>query len=222
MAEPQPSCLASEAEAVGYATGDECFTRPEARHLDSNAHDLRDSQQIALKDSQQSLGESDGFRPSQEALNPGLFSGAGGQGWALRAGCAAVLLHALLSRKCSIPTVYRSGDARALFFKGGWVGGGRPEIGTLCASTLGNTEPDIRLIFTSPKANGKDGLLDENIGPSMYAKGQGLPVKIWGFFANGHLEYYLLPKDPWDPQEVHGHERGPLPVASDNQICSMA
>ena len=44
-------------------------------------------------------------------------------------------------------------------------------------------------------ANGKDGLVDENIGPSMYAKAQGVPVKIWGLFANGRLEYYLLPSD---------------------------
>ena len=38
-------------------------------------------------------------------------------------------------------------------------------------------------------------MFDENVGPSMYAKSQGLPVKIWGFFANGHLEYYVLPTD---------------------------
>ena len=44
-------------------------------------------------------------------------------------------------------------------------------------------------------ANGKDGLFDENVGPSLYAKAQGLPVKIWGFFANGRLEYHVLPKD---------------------------
>ena len=45
-------------------------------------------------------------------------------------------------------------------------------------------------------SSGKDGLWDENIGPSLYAKAQGLPVKIWGFFADGRLEYYLLPPDP--------------------------
>ena len=43
-------------------------------------------------------------------------------------------------------------------------------------------------------SSGKDGLWDDNVGPSLYAKAQGLPVKIWGFFANGWLEYYLLPK----------------------------
>ena len=44
-------------------------------------------------------------------------------------------------------------------------------------------------------ADGKDGLKGSNIGPSMYAKGQGLPVKIWGLLANGRLEYFVLPKD---------------------------
>ena len=44
-------------------------------------------------------------------------------------------------------------------------------------------------------ATGKDGLWDDNVGPTVYAKAQGLPVKIWGFFANGRLEYYALPKD---------------------------
>ena len=44
-------------------------------------------------------------------------------------------------------------------------------------------------------SNGKDGLWDENVGPSLYAKAQGLPVKIWGFFASGILKYYVLPKD---------------------------
>jgi hypothetical protein len=33
-------------------------------------------------------------------------------------------------------------------------------------------------------ASGSDGMFDENIGPSLYAKAQGLPVKIWGFLAN--------------------------------------
>jgi len=45
-------------------------------------------------------------------------------------------------------------------------------------------------------SNGKDGLWSDNVGPSLYAKGQGLPVKVWGFFGNGRLEYYVLPADP--------------------------
>ena len=44
-------------------------------------------------------------------------------------------------------------------------------------------------------ANGSDGLFHSNIGPSLYAKAQGLPVKIWGFFANGQLHYWVLPID---------------------------
>ena len=43
--------------------------------------------------------------------------------------------------------------------------------------------------------NGKDGLHSDNVGPSMYGKAQGKPVKIWGLFAHGRLEYYVLPKD---------------------------
>ena len=44
-------------------------------------------------------------------------------------------------------------------------------------------------------ANGKDGLWDENVGPSLYAKAQGTPVKIWGLFADGVLHYYVMPSD---------------------------
>ena len=44
-------------------------------------------------------------------------------------------------------------------------------------------------------ASGKDGLFDDNISPSLYAKAQGKPIKIWGFLANGRLEYWVLPED---------------------------
>ena len=44
-------------------------------------------------------------------------------------------------------------------------------------------------------ANGKDGLWDENIGPSLYAKSRAKPVKIWGYFSDGMLQYYVLPRD---------------------------
>ena len=43
--------------------------------------------------------------------------------------------------------------------------------------------------------DGKDGLWDDNIGPSLYANAQGRPMKIWGFFCNGKLHYWLLPAD---------------------------
>ena len=49
--------------------------------------------------------------------------------------------------------------------------------------------------FVWRMVTGKDGLFDDNIGASLYAKAQGLPVKIWGFFCNGRLEYYVLPAD---------------------------
>ena len=42
--------------------------------------------------------------------------------------------------------------------------------------------------------NGQDSLEDRNVGPSCYAKGQGQPIKIWGFFCDGYLDYYILPK----------------------------
>ena len=41
---------------------------------------------------------------------------------------------------------------------------------------------------------GQDSLEDKNVGASSYAKAQGLPIKIWGFFCDGRLEYYVLPK----------------------------
>ena len=42
--------------------------------------------------------------------------------------------------------------------------------------------------------SGEDSLEDRNVGGSPYAKCQGTPVKIWGFFCDGRLEYYVLPK----------------------------
>ena len=56
-------------------------------------------------------------------------------------------------------------------------------------------------------ANGSDGLFEDNIGPSMYAKAQGLPVKLWGFLANGKLFYWVLPVDP-DPEKKTTHMNG--------------
>ena len=44
-------------------------------------------------------------------------------------------------------------------------------------------------------SSGKDGLFEDNIGPSLYAKAQGYPVKIWGFLANGRLVYWTLLAD---------------------------
>lgn len=44
-------------------------------------------------------------------------------------------------------------------------------------------------------SSGKDGLWDDNVSPSLYAKAQGRPIKIWGFLAGGRLEYWALPED---------------------------
>jgi transposase len=46
--------------------------------------------------------------------------------------------------------------------------------------------------------DGSDSLEDQNIGASSYAKSQGKPVKIWGLFFNGRLEYWTLPEEPDD------------------------
>ena len=43
--------------------------------------------------------------------------------------------------------------------------------------------------------DGSDSLEDKNVGPSAYAKSQGKPVKIWGLFFNGRLEYWVLPEE---------------------------
>ena len=53
-------------------------------------------------------------------------------------------------------------------------------------------------------SSGKDGLFEDNIGPSLYSKSQGLPVKIWGFLANGKLLYWTLPVDR-DPEQNTTH-----------------
>ena len=44
------------------------------------------------------------------------------------------------------------------------------------------------------RKDGSDSLEDKNVGPSSYSKSQGVPVKIWGVWGDGHLEYMLLPE----------------------------
>ena len=44
----------------------------------------------------------------------------------------------------------------------------------------------------------------KNIGPSLYAKAQGLPMKIWGFFSNGMLHYHVLPADGRKATHMNG------------------
>ena len=47
-------------------------------------------------------------------------------------------------------------------------------------------------------ADGSDSMEDKNVGPSAYAKSQGNPVRMWGLFCNGRLEYWVLPEEPDD------------------------
>jgi transposase len=43
--------------------------------------------------------------------------------------------------------------------------------------------------------DGSDGLEDQHVAASSYAKSQGKPIKIWGLFFNGRLEYWTLPEE---------------------------
>jgi hypothetical protein len=54
-------------------------------------------------------------------------------------------------------------------------------------------------------SSGKDAMWEDNVGPSLYAKAQGRPVKIWGLFGGGRLEYYVLPADPEKPKQKTTH-----------------
>ena len=43
------------------------------------------------------------------------------------------------------------------------------------------------------RADGKDALYADCVGPSSYIKGQGVPVRIWGVLSNGRLHVAILP-----------------------------
>ncbi len=45
------------------------------------------------------------------------------------------------------------------------------------------------------QASGSDALYEDCVGPSAYWKAQGLPVRVWGFLANGVLHITVLPRD---------------------------
>ena len=69
---------------------------------------------------------------------------------------------------------------------------------------------------------GEDSLEDKHVGPSAYAKAQGTPIKIWGFFCDGHLEYYVLPKDYTARYSFHtAHEREPLQDHGRQAFCEV-
>ena len=44
------------------------------------------------------------------------------------------------------------------------------------------------------KADNREALFEECIGPSSYSKGQGLPVRVWGMLAGGVLNIYIVPE----------------------------
>ena len=67
-------------------------------------------------------------------------------------------------------------------------------------------------------ASGKDGLFDENVGPSMHAKGQSLPIKIWGLFANGRLEYYVLPSDGGHKPQVKAEAKAKAKAKAKGEV----
>ena len=46
-------------------------------------------------------------------------------------------------------------------------------------------------------ADGSDGLFEDCVGPSSYAKAQGIPVRVWGLLANGVLYVAVLPAGKW-------------------------
>lgn len=59
-------------------------------------------------------------------------------------------------------------------------------------------------VFVWKMSSGSDGLFSDNVGPSLYAANQGRPVKVWGFFANGRLVYYVLPADGKSTVHMNG------------------
>ena len=53
------------------------------------------------------------------------------------------------------------------------------------------------------RADGSDAMWQECLGPSAYNKAQGLPVRVWGMLACGHLSIYVLPKGDVMNQELY-------------------
>lgn len=53
------------------------------------------------------------------------------------------------------------------------------------------------------RADGSDAMWQECLGPSAYNKAQGLPVRVWGMLACGHLSIYVLPKGDVMNQEIY-------------------
>jgi hypothetical protein len=48
--------------------------------------------------------------------------------------------------------------------------------------------------FVWRRADWSDALYDDCVGPSLYTKAQGTPVRIWGALAEGFLRIYIMPE----------------------------
>jgi len=48
--------------------------------------------------------------------------------------------------------------------------------------------------FVWRQTDGSDGLYEDRLGPSRYAKAQGMPIRVWGVLANGKLYTRVLPE----------------------------
>jgi hypothetical protein len=51
--------------------------------------------------------------------------------------------------------------------------------------------------------DGRDALFQENLGPSAYKKGQGIPVRVWGMLAEGTLYIHVLDEGDVMNQELY-------------------
>ena len=62
-------------------------------------------------------------------------------------------------------------------------------------------------------AEGSDALFEECIGPSVYAKAQGKPVRVWGLLANGMLFVHVFPEgtvmNRWEYEWLLNHRFPP-------------
>jgi len=117
---------------------------------------------------------------------------------------AAGLAHLPRRKKRSVPKEWR--EKRVQFCN--WILSRRASFLKRFAYSDGTTfylargaaeQGDKKRAALGPKvwrmSDGKDGLWDENVGPSCYAKSQGQPVKLWGFLANGKLHIHVLAPD---------------------------
>ena len=110
--------------------------------------------------------------------------------------------HARVAFATSVKRMHTASLARWAYTDGTsfYLARGPSDVGQKQRAALGG--------YVWRQSTGADGLYDDNIGPSLYAKAQGLPVKIWGFLANGRLEYWVLPADPQKPGQKTTHMNG--------------